>query len=148
MGIFDIFKKPESESEEQPGSEPQLESEPEPEPQPEEQPVPEESTPVSQSVPQPPTSTELPPGHLGEPSAAAASSAYLDAEQKTTEPVVPIFNPDQTEPTPKSFIDTQTIVTPEAQQAEEVLGESATEEVKAREQGETLEQKLEQEKQG
>lgn len=133
MGIFDIFKKPESESE--------------PEPQPEEQPVP-EPQPISQSVPQPPTSTELPPGHPGEPSAAAASSAYLDAEQKTTEPVVPVFNPDTTEPTPKSFIDTQTIVTPEAQQAQEVLGESANEEGKAREQGETLEQKLEQEKQG
>lgn len=138
MSIFDMFKK----------SEPEPEPEPiQPEPQPEEQPMPvEEPTQSSQSVPQPPTSDEPPPGHPGEPTAAAASSTGIDAEQKTTEPVVPVFNPDEIEPKPKSFIDTQTIVTPEAQQAEEELGESASEEGKLRELGGTFEQKLEAEK--
>ncbi|MGL5922117.1 hypothetical protein [Chroococcidiopsis sp.] len=85
----------------------------------------------------------LPEEHQGEPSAAASSSSQIDATDKATEPVVPVFNPEETQPTPKSYVDDLTIVTPEAEQLEEVKGEESKEEVLAAEQGETFEAKLE-----
>ncbi len=145
MGIFDIFKKSESEPEpeqtepEQPQIEPEILLAPvalEPEqPQPKEQKMSE--------VSQPPTSSELPPGHPGEPTAAASSSTDIGAEQKTTEAVVPVFDPNKVEQLPKSYIDTQVEVTDKAEQLTEDRGEKATEEVKAAEQVQTFESKLE-----
>lgn len=136
MGIFDLFNKSTPEPEE--GITP---STPEPPPPPEPEPMPEPTPPPS--VPQPPTSSELPPGHQGEPTAAASSSTSIGSEQKTTEPVVPVFNPLEVEQIPKSYIDTQVEVTEKATQLEEDRGASASEEVKAAEQTETFESKLE-----
>lgn len=144
MGIFDAFKKsaPEPEPEGTP-TEFVIPPPPEPEPPEEPEPMPEPEPTPPPSIPQPPTSSELPPGHQGEPTAAASSSTGIGAEEKTTEPVVPVFNPDEVEPLPKSFIDTQVEVTEKAQQLEEDRGDQASEEVKAAEQTETFESKLE-----
>ena len=84
-----------------------------------------------------------PEEHQGEPSAAASSSSQIDATDKTTEPVVPVFNPEETQPTPKSYVDDLTIVTSEAEQLEEVKGEESKEEVLAEKQGNTFESMLE-----
>lgn len=90
-----------------------------------------------------PSESEL--GHEGEPSGAASSSSQVDASDKTTEPVVPVFDPESTQSAPKSYVDDATIVTTEAEQLEEVKGEESKEEVLAAEQGETFEAKLEEE---
>lgn len=141
MGIFDAFKKTPS-PDETPFPSPSegvTPSIPEPEPPPI---MPEEPTP-------PPTNTDTPnppevsQGHQGQPTAAAASSTEIGADTKTTEPVVPVFDPEKVEQIPKSYIDTQVEVTDKAEQLTEDRGESATEEVKAAEQGETFEAKLE-----
>ena len=136
MSIFNLFHK--------------SESEPEPEQVKSEQPEivtivvekePEQPKPIE--LPSSPTSSELPPGHPGEPTAAASSSTGIGADQKTTEAVVPIFDPNTVEQLPKSYIDTQVEVTDKAEQLTKDRGASATEEVKAAEQTETFESKLE-----
>lgn len=96
-------------------------------------------------VSQPPTSPEPPPGHQGLPAASASSSADNTAETKTTEPTVPVFKQEE-EPVPASYRDDVNMDSEKAEELEQEVGESAKEEVKAEEQGNTWYANLEQAK--
>lgn len=87
-------------------------------------------------VSQPPTSPEPPPGHQGMPAASGASDIANTAETKTTEPVVPVFKQEE-EPEPASYRDDVDVSSEKAEELEQEVGESAKEEVKAEQQGNT-----------
>lgn len=95
-------------------------------------------------VSQPPTSDELPPGHQGEPAAAASSDVGITASDKVSEATVPIYKEEE-EPAPLSYRDDVNVDSEKAAQLEEVKGDRASEETLAAEQGNTFEAQLEEE---